>query len=81
MPEGIENWWCYYSPVLDLPKNWWCYYGYTYTKLAKIGGAKAPPAPPVPATLGYKDMILQFTKERNPTNVNFVTKVFLAKET
>ena len=51
LPEGMKNWWCYYSPVLDLPKNWWCYYGYTYTKLVKTGGAKAPPAPPVPAPL------------------------------
>ena len=21
VPEGMKNWWCYYSPVLDLPKN------------------------------------------------------------
>ena len=27
--------------------------GTTYTKLAKIGGAMAPPAPPVPAPLHY----------------------------
>ena len=54
VPESMKNWWCYYSPVLDLPKNWWWYYGYTYTKLAKIGCAKAPPAPPVPAPL-YRD--------------------------
>ena len=43
VPESMKSWWCSYSSVLDLPKNWWCYEGYTHTKLAKIGGAIAPP--------------------------------------
>ena len=40
-------------------KNWWCYQRYNYTKLAKIGGAKEPPALPVLAPLKVNYRILK----------------------